>query len=785
MTWIGLSLQWYVVLMAVSWSFAPWARLLAPAMSDRAVFIARPIGLLATVYPLWLLSSVVVVPFTTTGLWITVGVTAVSGWLLVWRKRHLDRDWLRLLVMAEAFSFVTFALYAAWRGYAPQILNTEKPMDIAFLASTARATVMPPLDPWMAGETINYYYLGYLLQGSLSRMSGVVPTVGFNLALATTFSMTVTAVFGLGYVAVRCWASTRQAVVAGVLAVALVVLGGNLYSAREFLSNPAATIEASWWGGVGWNASRIVVDSLPGSNSSDGLSAAGTEPPVDTINEFPAFSFVLGDLHPHVLALPFTVVAIYLALSLFTSLRGCTLWTWSNAVRVTAAGWVAGSLYMLNSWDYPTYLLVIGGGGWLGMQHLGGRSVGGGLAFLLASSIVCWLPFFVGFTPPVGVSTQSLPAALDGVPVVSTVFTALGSMRWEHTSFAEFFTVFGVPYGFSIWFLAHGMSSPSNAPEGTRRFDDRSVGIFAASVLGFGLVLDAPVVVLCGLPLVLAALQHSERRLSHGPATLLFAVAYVLVLGTEFFYIQDIFGNRMNTLFKVYYQAWTLLGIATAIALVSLWREAGLSRGAARRLTRPALGVVVPVALAATVLYPVLSASDYRSIRGPVHWTGLDGMAYIGELAPGELAAMHWIRDNASEDDVLLEALGCSYQVNSGLPTSGMSAFTGVPTVLGWPGHERQWHLGDVSILQEQQRRAGLFDQLYSLDGDPIRNEFGVTLIYVGPFERDGTSACDSAGPYQAVQDERFPGPNWVVAFAAGDATVYRRTAETLSSTSE
>lgn len=779
MTWIGLSLQWYVVLVAVSWSFAPWARLLAPTMLDRAVFVARPIGLLAIVYPLWLLSSVGALPFTTTGLWITVGVITISGWLLVWRKHHVDRQWLRLLVLAEALSFVAFALYAAWRGYAPQILNTEKPMDIAFLASSARATMMPPLDPWMAGETINYYYLGYLLQGSLSRMSGVVPTVGFNLALATTFSMTVTAVFGLGYVAMRRWASAPRAVVAGALAVALVVLGGNLYSAREFLANPAATVEASWWGGVGWNASRIVVDELPGTDDRDGLSATATEPPVDTINEFPAFSFVLGDLHPHLLALPFTVVAMYLALNLFISLRGCTRLTLSSAVRVAAGGWVAGSLYMLNSWDYPTYLLLIGVGVWLGMWPLGGRSVAAGLATLLASSIVCWLPFFIGFTPPVGVTTGSLPAALDELPVVSTLVTVLGSMRWEHTSFAEFFTVFGVPYLFSIWFLVHGMSSSLNETGGVRRFDDRSVGIFAASLLGFGLVLGAPVVVLCGIPLVLAALQHPEKQRSHGPATLLFAVAYLLILGTEFFYIQDIFGNRMNTLFKVYYQAWTLLGVASAVAIVSLWRDAGLAGGAGRRLTRPALGVVVPVAFAAILLYPLLSASDYRSIQGPVNWTGLDGMAYIGELAPGELAAMRWIRDNADEDDVLLEALGCSYQVNSGLPTSGMSAFTGVPTVLGWPGHERQWHLGDVSVLQEQQRRAGLFDELYSLAGDQVRDEFGITLIYAGPFERNGTPECPSAGPYESIQDERFPGPGWELAFTEGDSAVYRRSATT------
>lgn len=776
MNWFFISLQWYAVLIAITWAFAPWIRLLTPAMPDKAVFVARPLALLAAVYPLWLLSSILSIPYSTAGLWMTVVIGGATGWLMTWRRRRIDAAWLRLLLIAEALSLSAFALYVAWRGYAPQIVNTEKPMDIAFLASSWRATSMPPPDPWMAGETINYYYLGFLLHGAITRMSGIVPTIGFNLALATTFSMTVTAVFGVGFVIVREWASVRRAVIGGALAVALLVIGGNLYAAGEFIANPSETVDATWWGGVGWNASRVVVDAVPGVSDTDTLTAPGAEPPVDTINEFPAFSFVLGDLHPHLLALPFTVVAVYLAFALYRFLVQSTHSSRRDTVRLALTGGVVGSLYMLNSWDFPTYLILVGVGVWFGSRHLGGRVAAIYLAILGVSSLAFWLPFFVRFTPPVGVSTANIPNWLSNVPLLSTLLTAIGAMRWEHTSIAEFITIFGVPYLLSIWFLGHGMTTPALAHRDTNgSFDQRSAGIFAATILGFGLVLAAPVVVLCGIPLTLALLQHPARRRTWGPPTILFSLGFALILGTEFFYIQDIFGNRMNTLFKIYYQAWTLFGIATAIAIVALWRDVGLGEAVARRATRPTLATVVLIALAAVTIYPVLSATAYRSIREAPGWTGLDGMAYIGEIAPGQLAAMRWIRDNATEDDVLLEALGCSYQVNSGLPTSGVSAFTGVPAVLGWPGHERQWHLGDETILQEQRRRATLFDQLYSLDGQAPRDEFGVTLIYVGPFERTGTPACDTAGPYPAVLDDRFPGPGWEVAFSEGDATIYQR----------
>ena len=76
-------------------------------------------------------------------------------------------------------------------------------MDSAFLASSARTEAIPPPDPWFAGEPINYYYLGYLIYGSLTRLAGVPATTGFNLALATTFSLVVTAAVGLGYDAAR------------------------------------------------------------------------------------------------------------------------------------------------------------------------------------------------------------------------------------------------------------------------------------------------------------------------------------------------------------------------------------------------------------------------------------------------------------------------------------------------------------------------------------------------------------------------------------------------------
>ena len=142
----------------------------------------------------------------------------------------LDRAWLRELLAAEAASFVLFAAYVWLRGYTPQILGTEKPMDVAFLASSARTTTIPPPDPWFAGEPINYYYLGYLIHGAIGRVSSVPAEIGFNLALATTFSITVVAAFGVAWNVIRPGFGGRAALAAGAFAAFLLAVAGNLYA---------------------------------------------------------------------------------------------------------------------------------------------------------------------------------------------------------------------------------------------------------------------------------------------------------------------------------------------------------------------------------------------------------------------------------------------------------------------------------------------------------------------------------------------------------------------------
>ncbi|HET7092249.1 MAG TPA: DUF2298 domain-containing protein, partial [Thermomicrobiales bacterium] len=473
---------------------------------------------------------------------------------------------------------LAFAAILWLHGFTPALVATEKPMDIAFLSSSQRAIAMPPADPWFSGQPINYYYLGYVVFGGVGRLAAVPSTFAFNLALATIFSMTLVAAAGLAYDAIRAFWSPRAALAAAVLAAFGLVVAGNLYAPMQVARTPSQTVHAWWWDkqvGIGWRSSRIVCDGPRVDNDC-------LRPAVETINEFPFFSFLLGDLHPHLMALPFVIAS--LALSLALGLRGLArppTIDRADLARLAVSGAAIGSLYAFNSWDFPTYLVVAIAATAIGFGPCLKRAAGSA-ALLVAAAVVPWLPFFATFVPPTGSGSSGVAARLAGT---------IGVWTGERTSVGEYLTIFGVPYVFAILLLASDAQQAEAAP--------RRHGLtILAPVLLIGLLailFAAPVLVIAGMPLSLA-IDRLIADHEPTPATFafgLYALGFALSMVVELFYIRDVFDDRMNTLFKVYYQVWTLFAIATALAIVCLWRQAG------GRIWRAALGTLVTLAVVA------------------------------------------------------------------------------------------------------------------------------------------------------------------------------------------
>ena len=91
--------------------------------------------------------------------------------------------------MVEILFFLAFAFLAFVRAGNPEIVGTEKPMELAFINAILRSPTFPPHDPWLSGYAISYYYFGYVMTAMLAKATGTLGSVAFNLMLALVFAL--------------------------------------------------------------------------------------------------------------------------------------------------------------------------------------------------------------------------------------------------------------------------------------------------------------------------------------------------------------------------------------------------------------------------------------------------------------------------------------------------------------------------------------------------------------------------------------------------------------------
>jgi uncharacterized membrane protein len=225
-------------------------------------------------------------------------------------------------------------------------------------------------------------------------------------------------------------------------------------------------------------------------------------------------------------------------------------------------------------------------------------------------------------------------------------------------------------------------------------------------------------------------------------ALMLFGAGALLAFAVEYVFILDQFGTRMNTVFKFYYQAWALWGVASAYVVYHLWQSRERLIGSAGRLV---FAAVTAVSLLGGLVYPVLaiqSGTVGRPLREvtdpqtgerylvPIEAT-LDARAPTSQYAADEVAAIGWIDQNVPGQAVILESVGGSYRSD----TSRVSAWTGLSSVLGWAGHEGQWR----GVYDDITPRQAAIERIYS-STDRVATlewlrEYGVQYVYVGPNE--------------------------------------------------
>jgi uncharacterized membrane protein len=252
---------------------------------------------------------------------------------------------------------------------------------------------------------------------------------------------------------------------------------------------------------------------------------------------------------------------------------------------------------------------------------------------------------------------------------------------------------------------------------------------------------------------------------------LLIATGALLTLGPEFVYLRDNFGMRLNTVFKFYYQAWVMFGVTGLFGLSYLWLAA---KEGSRKLVPAGVTVVYTAVFLGTLLFPYFAIQS-RAIeyRGPVDSANrlpatLNGLAQMAVFNPDDYAAVMWLRDNVSGTPTIVEAVGGQYSPQG---HGRVSASTGIPTLLGWAGHEYQWR---GYSTPEPAERDPVVRDIYTVPGwensniANVLNQYDVAYIYVGNLERS-TYGVDGRLPGLNKFNEQLE-----VAYQGGSVTIYR-----------
>ena len=757
---------WWLAAQLLGFTAVPICYYLFKPLPDRGYTFSKAIGILLVSFLVWAGAIAHILPNSPISIAIMAAVLLlVSIELIIRSKGTIIHDlWNeRKVIIASEIVFASFfALWALAKIYDPAINHTEKPMDFAMLNGVLKSQFFPPHDPWLSGHSISYYYGGYLQASTLTKLTGIDPSKAFNLHIVLVFSMAAVGMFGLVANLIRL--TTRRlnvAIVVGILS-CLLLFSPNLEVLLEFarvnniggqrlfdfakvngLKGPVENAphwypsDFWWW----WRASRVLTPIVNGG-------------PQETITEFPFFSFMLGDVHPHVMSLPFTITTLGLTLaSLLRREIYSVSWVKHNWLLWITMVVIVGSLGFINSWDLPVYGLIFLAGLFISNYWASNRNFKDSFMKWAPMSLVMLTMFFLIFLP--------FYASLD---TGSSLSHFIAPVRFVTTRPPQFFLFWGVMLISTLslitlllwqsrqtlknWRLLTFTAAASFIPfvlwMAARFFvglhEDEALKDSLLEVLSkFWKLLPAQLILIAGafvfLKRIAANDSQSEEDFKTNAALVftlgLLVSAFLLITGAELFYIKDLFNSRLNTVFKLYYQSWTILTVVSAASAYYLARSALQNWASLRvRLSFSAFVLIVSVLFMLSLLY--IPFSLHNKTGGFSNTYGFDGLVQMGISQPSEYKAIKWLRREANSKDILVEAVGGGYS-----EFGRISASTGVPAILGWPGHELQWHGSDELYRGREQDVAEIYQTTDVAKLKELIDKYNVTYIYIGNLERN------------------------------------------------
>ena len=793
---------WLILVEGIALLALPITFLVFRPLSDRGYLFSKALGLLLVCLVVWMLASLHWMAFSRASISVALlGLTLTSVVILARRRREFItfvRERWSILLIGEVIFLAAFLSFVLIRMANPDLWHPwrggEKPMEFAYLNAVLRSTYMPPYDPWFGGGYMNYYYWGQFIVATLIRATGIDPAVAFNLAVPMFFALTVAGSFTIVYnlaegtrrrlqtsrpvslPPLTTWqgdfepdsarpesdpdiGSRRETrlrwspVLAGVGGALFVTVIGNLDMAIQ----------------VGHGAWRAWFRNAPFGELNFYFSSRMMPTELQGITEFPFFTFVFGDLHAHMMAMPFALLALGLALAVVVGVarhpRWRGFWTAGEMARLAMLGLVVGSLRLLNAWDFPTYLIIAVVAIFLAEYFFHGGLFLAGIAksalkaiFVFAVGYLAFLPFHLNYVR----FFNSLESTTD-TTILWRFLGISGLFIFIIGSFfiAEFWdtlSMVGHSLKRRILVFVNAVGNDDERSTGERgAWGDALWGI--ASVLGTLLLAYLVTAILSGivgstipfavvlLVLVLAAgLRWLVRWRVDSPhiafVAVIVSVSLALVIGSDIFRMEgDV--DRMNSIFKFYLQIWVLMALASAYLL---WR---LAHGRRVQLAKLAwgkkawLGALAVLIVSASV-FTVVGTHHRLGVRfnpGAIGLT-LDGTAYVqgtvylddhGEIdLAADFEGIRWLRENIQGSPIVLEGHTPTYKWGGRI-----SVYTGLPSVVGWEWHQEQQRWGYRWAIDD---RISDVNSIYrtndAAEALSLMRKYGVKYVYVGQLER-------------------------------------------------
>jgi YYY domain-containing protein len=683
---------WFIFVEILGLISAPLAGMIGDGLADKGYSASRTLGIMLVVYMSWIFSYIL--GFNRITILISVLVLGLISVYVYRKKRYFPKK--KAILANELVFAAAFFFFLVIRIHIPKIYMHEKFMDFAFLNAVMRTSFFPPPDPWFAGGSLDfYYYFGYLSIGVLGKLCSVEPSILFNLAIALIFALCFNLFYGIGY------NLTNGKIKYGIMAAVFGALLGNIQGLIEFVNvylvkesvSPTVSIMEYYW-----SSSRVIPY---------------------TINEFPYFSFIHGDLHSHMLAIPFQLMVFTFLLNVYFRKNG------NQAFENTLVSFIfslsLGFLFPTNSWDFPVYFsltlfifLVFYYGYYIHTRDLFGSVLGffKTSIFVSAFSLLLYLPFYLTFNPK----------AAGGFNFVSPEL---------RTTVDKFLILFGLFLFLIFSFLVSRLDSG-------RKLGYLILGVVISGFLSSWASIPLLVVLLPLLALSLYSfLRDLPDRSPVGFISLLITIAAFIALLCELIFLDDpITGYfaRMNTVFKLYMHLWTFLAIAATYAYYYLklhCRTLPFDGLTIKNYRKKAWTFSLVLLVISCSFFPIVST--YTRIKAMNAIPSLDGMEYMRELDRGDYNAIRWMQENIEGTPLILEA---SDENSAYTYISRVSANTGLPTALGWTRHELFWgrdpeevrtRISDVNSIY----RTGSIKKTLELI-----NKYNVSYVYIGNLER-------------------------------------------------